>query len=155
MPEPEWQTLAKAGKLKQAYVAAENQGFSRLCDTASAADLLRLGDAARLAGRPEHAVLALESLRRRFPTDSRRAVAAFTLGKVAFDLRRAFADAAKWFVVSLREQPNGSLSQEASGRLIEALRESGDAIAAARAARDYLERYPEGPHASVARSLLR
>ena len=96
---------------------------------------------------------ALLSLRQRYPNDSRRAAAAFMLGKVAFDQRRAFAQAATWFSTAIREQPGGSLSREASGRLIEALRAAGDSAAAERAAREYLARYPQGPHAPLARSL--
>jgi tetratricopeptide (TPR) repeat protein len=153
-PELAWRSLARAGKLKEAFVSAETQGFPGLCESASASDLLILGDAARLAGRPERAVSALMSLRRRFPGDARQAAAAFTLGKVAFDQRHAYAEAAKWFSTSLREQPNGSLSREASGRLIEALKNSGQSEEAERAARNYLAKYPEGPHATIARSLL-
>jgi TolA-binding protein len=152
--EPEWRTLAKAGKLKEAFTSAESQGFARLCESASAPDLLLLGDAARLSGRPDRATLALQSLRNRFPSDSRRAAAAFALGKVAFDQRRTYSEAAKWFSTSLQEQPNGSLSREASGRLIEALRNAGDLVGAERAARSYLSKYPEGPHATVARAVL-
>jgi TolA-binding protein len=154
-PEPTWQALAKEGKLREAFVMAEAQGFSLQCDSSSAAELLLLGDAARLSGRPERATEALLGLRRRFPNDSRRAAAAFVLGKIAFDQRHAYSEAANWFSTSIREQPSGSLSREASGRLVEALRNSGDLVAARRAAEAYLAKYPEGPHASVAKSLLR
>ena len=150
----EWQQLAKAGKLKQAFASAEKLGFATVCETADPSDLLILGDAARLAGRPERATSALLALRRRFPNDSRRAASAFALGKVAFDQRRAYAEAAKWFALSLKEQPRGSLAQEASGRLVEAWRNSGDARRAKDAARIYLSQYPDGPHARLARTLL-
>ncbi len=51
------------------------------------------------------------------------------------------------------EQARGAL--DAAGRLIEALRRADDSAGARRAARDYLEKYPEGPHADLARSVLR
>ncbi|MGC4068030.1 MAG: FecR domain-containing protein [Polyangiaceae bacterium] len=154
-PAPTWQSLAKEGKLREAFVMAESQGFSLQCESSSAAELLLLGDAARLSGRPERATEALVGLRQRFPTDNRRAAAAFVLGKIAFDQRRAYSEAANWFSTSIREQPSGSLAREASGRLIEALRNSGDVVGARRAAENYLSKYPDGPHASVARALTK
>jgi TolA-binding protein len=149
-----WRELAARGALREAFAAAEASGYREACQSASASELLLLGDAARLAGRPDRVSEALLSLRQRYPGDSRRAAAAFMLGKVAFDQQRAFAQAASWFATCLREQPGGSLSREASGRLIEALRAAGDTAAAERAAREYLVRYPQGPHAPLARSLL-
>ncbi|HEX6276092.1 MAG TPA: FecR domain-containing protein, partial [Polyangiaceae bacterium] len=118
-PREDWRELARRGLLRKAFTAAEASGFDAACATSSAAELLQLGDAARLSGRPERARQALLSLRSRHPTDPRRAAAAFALGKVAFDQSGAFAQAAEWFATSLREQPNGSLSREAAGRLIE------------------------------------
>ncbi|HVR18092.1 MAG TPA: FecR domain-containing protein, partial [Polyangiaceae bacterium] len=116
----DWRELARRGLLKKAFSAAEASGFSAACDAASAAELLQLGDAARLSGRPERATQALLALRTRYPTDPRRAAAAFALGKVAFDQTASYGQAAEWFSTSLREQPNGSLAREAAGRLIEA-----------------------------------
>jgi transmembrane sensor len=152
--EPDWRDHAAKGSLRKAFAAAEASGFSEACSAASAAELLQLGDGARLAGRPDRADQALLTLRRRFPSDPRRAAAAFALGKVAFDQRRSYAQAATWFRTSIAEQPNGSLAREASGRLIEALRNSGDAAGARQAAEKYLQRYPVGPHADVARALV-
>jgi TolA-binding protein len=150
-----WHELARAGRLREAYLAAEAGNFSAECDVASSSELLLLGDGARLAGRSDRASQALLTLRRRFPQDPRRAAAAFALGKVAFDQRHAYAEAAEWFSTCIREQPAGSLAREASGRLIEALRNAGDSAGAEQAARRYLTRYPDGPHAQTARSLLR
>jgi transmembrane sensor len=152
--EPDWRAHAAKGSLRKAFAAAQESGFSEACSAASAAELLQLGDGARLAGRPDRADQALLTLRRRFPNDPRRAAAAFALGKVAFDQRKSYAQAATWFRTSIAEQPHGSLAREASGRLIEALRNSGDAAGARQAAEKYLQRYPVGPHADVARALL-
>jgi len=149
-----WRTLALQGKLREAYISADTTGFDRACDSASAAELLLLGDAARLSGRPDRVNAALLQLRRRFPSDPRSAVAAFMLGKVSFDRGGADRAAATWFATSLREQPRGSLAREAAGRLIEALQRAGDSGGARHAAKDYLSWYPDGPHAALARSLL-
>ena len=154
-PRDDWRELARRGLLRKAFAAAEAADFDVACRTASAAELLQLGDAARLSDRPDRAKQALLGLRARYPSDPRRSAAAFALGKVAFDQTRSYAQAAEWFSTSIREQPSGSLAREAAGRLIEAYRNGGNSGAAERAARDYLERYPDGPHADVARSVLR
>ncbi len=153
--DPEWRELARSGSLRKAFAAADAAGFTAVCREASAAELLALGDGARLAGRADRAKEALLALRKRYPADPRRAAAAFALGKVAFDQTHDYAQAAEWFSTSIREQPSGSLSREASGRLFEALQRSGNAAAARRAAEDYLARYPHGPHAAAARSVVR
>lgn len=151
---PAWRVLAKRGALREAFASADAAGFTGVCAGASPGELLMLGDGARLSGKPDRATEALLALRHRFPGDSRRGAAAFALGKVAFDQRRAYEQAAEWFATSLREQPGGPLAREAEGRLIEALRLADDSAGARRAARDYLSRYPEGPHADLARSVL-
>jgi len=150
-----WRELAKQGDLRQAFAVADAHGFQSVCDSATPAELLLLGDAARISGRADRATEALLALRRRYPRDPRRAAAAFALGKVAFDQRHAYAQAAEWFSTCVREQPSGPLVREAWGRQIEALRNSGDGAGAQRTAREYLARYPDGPHADIARSVLK
>jgi TolA-binding protein len=150
-----WRKLALQGELREAYASADVAGFEHTCEAANAADLLLLGDAARLARRPDRVIAALLQLRRRFPKDPRSAAAAFMLGKVVFERGGSDRSAATWFATSLREQPNGALAREAAGRLIEALQRAGDNAGAERAAKDYLTLCPSGPHAALARSLSR
>jgi transmembrane sensor len=150
---PPWRAFARSGDLRRAFAAAEAHGFAAACAAATASELLVLGDAARLAERPDRAVEALLALRRRYPRDPRRAAAAFALGKVAFDQRHAYREASDWFATCLREQPDGPLARESAGRRIEALRNAGEDGPAAQAAREYLSRYPDGPHAGVAKSV--
>jgi transmembrane sensor len=152
---PDWRQFARKGSLREAFAAAQATGFDAACQSASPSELLQLGDGARLSGSPAAAKQALMRLRNAFAGDSRRAAAAFALGKIAFDQTRAYAEAAEWFATSIREQPGGSLVREAAGRLIEARRRAGDGAGARRAAEDYLARYPDGPHADLARSLVR
>jgi hypothetical protein len=64
------------------------------------------------------------------------------------------AEAAAWFETYLREEPQGLLAREASGRLIESYRGAGNLGAAHGAASRYLARYPDGPHAAIARQAL-
>jgi TolA-binding protein len=148
-----WRTWAHRGDLRRAFAAADALGFTAECAMATAPELLLLGDAARLSERPDRAVEALTALRRRYPRDPRRAAAAFALGKVAFDQRQAYREASEWFSTCLLEQPDGPLAREAAGRRIESLRNAGELDAAKTAAREYLVRYPDGPHVGLARSL--
>lgn len=146
---PSWRELARDARYAEALEVAETLGFDPLCARASAADLMLLGDAARLSRNPARATQAFEALRRRFPSDGRAPDAAFHLGRISSDPGRS----ARWFDTYLGERPQGSFALEASGRLIEALRRAQDPRAAD-AARRYLARYPNGPHAALARSIV-
>jgi transmembrane sensor len=81
-------------------------------------------------------------------------VAAFSLGRIAYDERRNFGGSADWFQTYLREEPAGTLAREASERLIEAYRATGNLAAARDAAKTYLATCPAGPHAALAQSLV-
>jgi TolA-binding protein len=115
----------------------------------SAEAWLEAARAARLAGHPDEERAALLACRRRAPGQAPAAQAAYLLGRAS----RA-AEAAQWFETYLREQPRGLLAREAAGRLIESYRASGNTGAAQTAAARYLARYPDGPHASLARQAL-
>jgi len=150
---PSWRQLAHAGKYKQALEAANASGFDEVLEDASASDLALLGDAARYSGKPNQAIAAYERLRMRFPGTARAATAAYSLARTHFDQRGAYGEATRWFQQYLQEQPSGPLAREARGRLMESLQRSGDGAGARRVAEAYLKRYPEGPHATVAKSL--
>jgi transmembrane sensor len=148
-----WRSLIRAGKYPEAVDAAETLGLASVCATATAAEMMDLADAARFAGRTEEAELLLRDMRRRFPHDERASAAAFYLGRIAFDSHASYRDAARWFDTSIRERPSGALAREASGRLFEALERGGDHEGARQAALRYLDTYPDGPHAPLAKSL--
>jgi len=149
-----WKELAKKQNYADALAAAESQGFDETCKTASAPDLVLLGNAARFAGSAARAEQAFRATRTRFAGGREAAMAAFFLGRIAYDQRGNRRDAAQWFQNYLREAPSGALAREASGRLLEAERALGDAAAARVTARQYLEKYPSGPHASLAHTVL-
>jgi TolA-binding protein len=115
----------------------------------SAESLLEAARAARLAGRPAEERAALLACRKRAPGQAAAAQAAYLLGRAS-----GASEAAQWFETYLREQPQGLLAREAAGRLIESYRASGKTSAAQSAASRYLARYPDGPHASLARQTL-
>jgi transmembrane sensor len=152
-PTLSWQSQAEAGHYRDALAAAESKGFDGICRLASAADLLTLAEAARYAGRGDRAEQALQSVRARFGHSEDSATAAYVLGRIAADNRRSHDEAARWFRTYLAERPDGRLSREAEGRLLESLAFM-DRETAREAARAYLRHYPSGPHAAFARNLL-
>jgi TolA-binding protein len=150
----DWRELARNGRHSAAVDVAEATGFAAQCAQASAEDLVALGDAARYSGRLARAMEAYRAVRERFPGHERSAVAAFALGRIAFDQQRDYAGAARWFRAYISEQPGGRLDRDASGRLMESLSRAGDTAGARAEAKRYLERYPDGPHAEMARRLV-
>jgi hypothetical protein len=151
---PSWQSLAKQGRFDDAYAAIGEGGFDTAVAKASSPELSLLGDTARFAGKPAAALSAYQALRARAGGSAAAKQAAFSIARVHFDQRAAYAEAARWFRIYLAEQPQGPFAREAEGRLIEALSRSGDSSGAQRAAEGYLAKYPNGAHARVARQVL-
>jgi TolA-binding protein len=133
---------------------APASSFEASCETAGRAELVAWANRERLAGSVARAHTALLALRRRFPGSSEAGTAAFTLGRMAFDQRADYAEAARWFAAYLKEQPNGPLMGDAAGRLLEAHQLQGKRAAARRDAKAYLRRFPDGPYASRAKRIL-
>jgi len=150
----DWRTLIAAGHYAEGVRAAQRVGWNRVCRAANAVELLSLADAARLSGETSRAVEALLMLRQRFPGSTSAATGAFSLGRLAFEKRGAYGEAARWFGTYLNEQPQGPLMGDAIGRLMEARDRAGDRAAARRDAERYLQRFPEGPYAGTARVIL-
>ena len=146
-----WRDLAAEGRYAEALAAA-SPSYDAICASGSTADVMALGDAARLGGEPARAKRAYAAVRTRFTGSPSAAVAAFSLGRVAAD-EGDDGEAARWFETYLREAPNDRLSREALGRLMEARDRQGDAPAAKALARKYLAKHPDGPHAKLARKL--
>jgi TolA-binding protein len=149
-----WKELARQQHYADALAAAEADGFEATCKAASASDLVLLGNTARFAGSAPRAEQAFRLVRTRFAGTAEAATAAFFLGRIAYDQRGSRAEAAQWFQSYLREAPSGALAREAAGRLLEAERALGDVEAARASARQYLAKYPSGPHASLAHDVL-
>jgi hypothetical protein len=146
---PSWQELERTGQFDKALREAERVGLDAIYDTASAEDLLSLARAARFVGRSNVSAGALLACRRRFPSTREAAAAAYLMGRNA-----APDQAVKWFSAYLSEEPGGAWAREASGRLVEAHQANGDVRSAREAAKRYLARYPDGPHADFAKRVL-
>jgi TolA-binding protein len=153
-PAPDWRELAHAERHEEALLAAVTADYDAILEKASAGELLLLADSARMAGAPYRARAALRALRARFPHSAQAATARFGLGRLAFDAAHDLGQAALDFQAYLDEAPSGPLAREAAGRLLEARARLGDRAAATDAARAYLQRFPGGPHADLARRLL-
>jgi TolA-binding protein len=150
----DWRELARQGRHADALELVNASGFEASLSTLPLADLVLLADAARLAPSPLRARLALLALRDRFGSSEAARRAAFHLGRIAADVSGSTVEAERWFATYLRESPRGAFAQEALGRLIVAQQKLGRREDAREHARRYLERYPDGAHAKVARSLL-
>jgi transmembrane sensor len=151
---PSWNAWARLGSYKEALTAAEREGFGSLSATLSLGELLELATTARLAGNAARATEAYSAVRSRFSGTDGAATAAFHLGQLAFDGARSYAEAHRYFTTYLRERPSGALAAEALGRLMEAEQRLGDLTAARATATVYVQRYPAGAHARLAKSLL-
>jgi ferric-dicitrate binding protein FerR (iron transport regulator) len=154
-PVENWRDLARAGRYETAIAAAERQGADAIVRSATAADLLLLGDAARLSRKYDLADQSYLAIRARHPSSAESVSAAFALGRLAFDHQHLYVKAAKWLDVYLTEGGEGAaLAREALGRLMEAMERAGDPDGAKGAATRYLARYPQGPQAAAARRIL-
>lgn len=153
-PTSSWRAMLAAGRSSGGLRAAEIAGFDRVCQAATMKELVQLADAARLSGHASRATVALRVLRTRFPQTTDASNAAFALGRIAFERRGAYDEAVRWFSIYLDEQPSGALMGDAVGRLMESRRHAGDRQGARGDAERYLRRFPEGPYAREARSIL-
>ena len=131
-----------------------DRGMERTLCESDAAQILLLGDAARLIGRLEMASESYRKLRERFPGTGRAATAAFSLGRMAFDQQGNCEEAILWLEVYLDEQSGATLSREALGRLMEAQIRCSRTESAKQTARRYLDNYTNGPHGQRASELL-
>jgi hypothetical protein len=148
----EWKRQAEAGHYGRAVTLVEEQGVEAAMQDASSEDLLLLADAARLVRRVELGRAVLKALREKFRGSADATEAAFRLGRLEFDAQQ-YAEAAKGFDLYVREAPQGPFAAEALGRRLDAWRRVGDARAFD-AATQYLQSYPKGAYAPLAKQVL-
>jgi len=152
LADAEWRGLEAKGKLKEAFAAALREGdWNESCRQLGAADLVKLGNMARNAGRAEHAEMAYRSALRRDRGADR---AVYELGRLAFDQRKNYAAAESYFSEYVKRFPSGALVGEAAGLLLESRIKAGHNAGARDAAAEYLRSFPNGPHAKLARDTV-
>lgn len=149
---PTWEELFSEGEHEKALAVLSPEQVEEAIWRGDSKDLLDLGAAARRTG-DARAGYIYSAVRSRFPGTVEAANAAFILARMDFHTGR-LREAATWLETYLRERPDGRFAREAAGRLVEAYQRTGDESRARIAAERYLERYPKGPHAELARSVL-
>ncbi len=111
-------------------------------------ELLESAERARLAGQPRAESVALDTLRRRFRSDPRAALAAFELGRVRLDSLGDGPGAVEALDDAIALAPRGPLREDAEARRVDAL--AAERSPQCGAARDaFLARYPRGVHGAV------
>jgi transmembrane sensor len=143
---PAWRELAERSAYREAYESLGDEGFRREVARAGVNELFALADVARLGGHPNDAIPPLERIVTEHSSDSRAALAAFTLGRIHLDNRGDARRAIELFDRALALGLPDDLAEAALARLAQARARIGDHDGARAAARTYLERYPRGAH---------
>ncbi|MCG5052984.1 MAG: tetratricopeptide repeat protein [Myxococcales bacterium] len=146
---PAWVAYAHRGEYARAFATAQGLGLEGLAGSLGPADLLLLADTARFARQPSTAARVFEHLVSRFPDAPEAADARFGLGRLAFQLGK-WQEASRWFGELVDVGGEGALTQAAWARLFESLDRVGDGPAARARAREYMHRFPVGPHREAA-----
>jgi TolA-binding protein len=148
-----WSELIAKGDFSAIVQDAERRGLDVTLARGSAQDLITLADAARYTRKYETARQALLALRARFAGSDRAKDAAFFLGRLA-EVGPASSDAAlTWYDTYLAEARRGPYASEALGRKLTLLVHR-DRQLAHQTARTYLQLFPEGNQAQLARSVV-
>jgi hypothetical protein len=154
--EASWSKLIAQGEFQAVLAEAEQRGLAHTLETASAADLTALADAARYVRRTDVARRALMAERERFARSGTGREAAFFLGGLAEDESGAAAahTALTWYARYMDESPHGTYAAQALGRQMILVHKLQGAAAARPIASEYLSRFVDGPYAAAARKLL-
>jgi TolA-binding protein len=148
-----WREQVAAGEFAAVVSEAEAAGIDAVLEQRSLEDLIALGDAARYAKRSDLASKILLAERKRFPASPQATTAAFLLGRIA-EGRSAAGEALQWYLRYRLEAPNGSLAEEALGRIMLIQKQSGEREGARAAAELYLASYPGGGFARAAKEIV-
>ena len=151
-----WSKLIAQGDFPAVLRDAEQRGLTHTFESASAADLTALADAARYVRRSDVAKRALLAERDRFSRTAGAREAAFFLGGLAEDESGVAATktALDWYERYLSESPRGAYAAQALGRQMILVHKVRGAAEARPIATDYLARFPAGPYADAAKKLL-
>lgn len=149
-PTLDWPALLGRADFEGIVRQASDFGIERCFSLCAPSDLRMLADSARYLGRYELAERSLLALRKRSPVDG--ATTAFLLARL--EESRDEEKALSWYDKSLGEAPGGAYAAEALAGKMRVLLKRGGPSAAAPAAEQYLERFPDGVHAAKAREIL-
>lgn len=146
-----WSQWVAAGEFGKVLSAAAQRGIPACLSSCTHDDLWALANAARLRGDAALAEQAFMKQRSRFAGSPEASAAAFLLGRLAED--RGDPRAIGWYDTYLGESPNGRFASDVLGRKMVLVAKS-DKQRALALAREYRARFPAGPYASHAKSLM-
>ena len=150
---PDWTTLVSTGRFAEVVESAEAIGIDAVLAGHGAQDLRALASAARYSGHTPLAIKTWNALRQRFGGHDAGRQAAFFLGRT-YDEKGQSALALRSLNDYLRESPSGVYAAEALGRRMALVQRLEGGEAARAAATEYLNRFPKGSYAQMARGLL-
>jgi len=145
--------LAAQGSFAQIVQMAQAQGIPSLLDHAPADQLQELAQAARYTGHLALAERVWVRMSSRFSGKVFGLNATFFLGRLD-EQRGRQGSALSRYETYLRSSPRGVYVQEAWGRKLQLSQKERGATAAAQVAQQYLARFPQGPYAATATSIL-
>jgi hypothetical protein len=151
-PTPRWKSELDRGDARSAVASMTSSELDAALAQESASSLLALADGARLSGDGDRATKIYRKVRERFPRTSAAVKAAFLIGRMA-EASSSRDEAARWYETVTREGQN-DYAQESLGRLVELAQNRGDHDRARTLATEYLAKYPQGPHAAYASSVV-
>jgi hypothetical protein len=151
-PSLAWTHWLSQGKFAQVVADAEQRGMEQVIARARPADMAALADAARYIKRYSLSRQVLLAMRSRFTATESANDASFFLGRLA-EATSGAEPALAWYDTYLRDAPRGLYAKEAMGREMR-LRAAGSPERTRGIARQYLERFPQGPEADLARALV-
>ncbi len=153
-PSEDWEALFDQGRYNEVMALVKKSGWEHWLLALDLPELWRLAEAARYAKKDKEANQVLVAVRERFPSSWHARVAAYLLGRLAMQQSQDSKSAVKWFTTYLSEDPDGSLAEEALGRLVSVYQHLGQKHEAQEAAKTYLQRYPNGMFTFLAKSVI-
>jgi ferric-dicitrate binding protein FerR (iron transport regulator) len=146
-----WSRLVAQGDFQRVLDAAGRRGIDSVLSTGTQGELAALADAARYGRNTELARRALLAERKRFARAATARGAAFFLGGIEPE---GSAAALGWYETYLSESPRGPYASQALGRRMMIVHRRGGTAASTPLAREYLQRFAQGPYASAAHKIL-
>jgi len=146
-----WPRLVAQGDFQRVLDAAQRRGVEHVLSTGTQEELAAFADAARYGRNSQLARRALLSERKRFAKAAAARGVAFFLGGIEPD---GSAAALAWYESYLLESPAGPYASQALGRRMMIVHRRSGTGASASLAREYLQRFAQGPYASAAHKIL-